>query len=212
MPEKSEPEHDLPCDVSHSKPDSCAPVKAPSFGERTRRNFAGTRSDLNGKERHLSSHKVAPRPVFAPAWMKKTAFRQRKPHGPHPAGTPVFPYVPQPSRFVTTAAAARRRAAALITSRTTTAATGAAAPPAAAQPAHRIDHGSHHTGRNNTDCNDILPHHVSFVFSSNTYPVRLIPQTGCPHGKPERLLSRPPAAYSLRRTTSSRFRPPCAAP
>lgn len=143
---------------------------------------------------------------------KKTAFRQRKPHGPHPAETPVFPYVPQPSRFMTTAAAARRRAAALITSRATTAATGAAAPPAAAQPAHRIDHGSHHTGRNNTDCNNILPHHVSFVFSSNTYPVRLIPQTGCPHGKPERLLSRPPAAYSPRRTTSSRFLPPCAAP
>lgn len=136
----------------------------------------------------------------------------RESHTAPPAGTPVFPYVPQPSRFVTTAAAARRRAAALITSRATTAATGAAAPPAAAQPAHRIDHGSHHTGRNNTDCNDILPHHVSFVFSSNTYPVRLIPQTGCPHGKPERLLSRPPAAYSPRRTTSSRFRPPCAAP
>ena len=54
------------------------PVKAPSFGERTRRNFAGTRSDLNGKERHLSSHKVPPRPVFAPAWMKKNSVPAEK--------------------------------------------------------------------------------------------------------------------------------------
>lgn len=206
MPEKSEPEHDLPCDVSHSKPDSCAPRKSPFIRGTNKTELCRNKVGPEWKRAAPFSHKVPPRSVFAPAWMKKTAFRQRKPHGPHPAGTPVFPYVPQPSRFMTTAAAA------LITSRTTTAATGAAAPPAAAQPAHRIDHGSHHTGRNNTDCNDILPHHVSFVFSSNTYPVRLIPQTGCPHGKPERLLSRPPAAYSPRRTTSSRFRPPCAAP
>lgn len=78
MPEKSEPEHDLPCDVSHSKPDSCAPRKSPFIRGTNKTELCRNKVGPEWKRAAPFSHKVPPRPVFAPAWIKKNSVPAEK--------------------------------------------------------------------------------------------------------------------------------------